>query len=111
MPLSHQKNRFGLQKPQITGNDKRKKEEIVHFLKRRSFKVIFKLDIPAGANFPSGRFVLAVNYRTDGKIIFKVRYVWGGHRDKLKDFRAHPSSTLQQQSLRIMLEVSNILEF
>ena len=70
---------------------KAKLDEIRNLMKRGTFKVVLKEDIPDDANVLPGRFVLALKSDIDGKIIHKARFVIGGHRDKLKNFMVHSS--------------------
>lgn len=85
--------------------------EIRNILSRCTFKVIFKGDIPPVGNALPGRFVLALKSSVDGKIMYKARYVIGGHRDKFRDWMVHSTSTLQQESVRILLALAGIFCF
>lgn len=59
-----------------------KKAETKTLLKRGTFKVIFKEELPANGDIPCGRFVLAITFTEDGKIKCKAKYVIRGHHDK-----------------------------
>ena len=86
-------------------------EEIRNLIKRKTFKVILKEDLPADANVLPGRFVLALKSTVDGKIFHKARFVIGGHRDRLKNFMVHSSQTLQPSSIRLLLALASIFGF
>lgn len=88
-----------------------KRKETRDLLRRKTFKAVLMEDIPPNANLIPGRFVLAVKSKLDGKVKFKARFVFGGHRDKLKEFMVHSSQTLQPQSIRILLEVAVLFGF
>ena len=83
-----------------------KKQEIRNLLERGTFKVILKEEIPSDANVVPGRFVLTIKSSLDKKVKYKARYVIGGHRDKLKDMMVHSSTTLQPQSIHLLLALA-----
>ena len=88
-----------------------KKTEIRNLLKRGTFKVVLKEDVPPDGNVLPGRFVLALKSTEDGEIKHKARYVIGGHRDKHKDFMVHSTTTLQPQSIRLLLALASMFGF
>ena len=88
-----------------------KKAEIQSLLERRTFNVIPKEDLPPDGNIIPGRFVLAVMSTEDGNIEYKARYMIGSHHDKFKDPIVHPTSTLQPQSVILLLALAEIFEF
>ena len=88
-----------------------KKAEIKNLLERGTFKVILKEELPPDGNVLPGRFVLAIKSTDDGKINYKARYVIGGHRDKYKAFMVHSTSTMQPQSIRLLLALAAVFEF
>lgn len=88
-----------------------KLKEIQNLIKRKTFKAILKEEIPADGNVLTGRFVLTIKSTVDGKIVFKARYVIGGHRDKFKHFIVHSLATIQPNSVRLLLTVSRIFGF
>ena len=88
-----------------------KAKEIRNLLSRGTFKVILKEDIPPDGNVLPGRFVLAIKSTEDNKVIYKARYVIGGHRDKFKDMMVHTSTTLQPQSIRLLLAMASMFGF
>eukprot|EP00737_Agarophyton_chilense_P000247 gb/GEZJ01000282.1/.p1 GENE.gb/GEZJ01000282.1/~~gb/GEZJ01000282.1/.p1 ORF type:complete len:768 (+),score=79.54 gb/GEZJ01000282.1/:1785-4088(+) len=87
-----------------------KKSEIRN-LQRGTFKDILREEIPEDANILPGRFVLAIKSTVDGEIKHKPRYVIGGHRDRFKNLMVHSSSTLQPQSVRLLLALAAIHGF
>ena len=88
-----------------------KKQEIKNLLQHGTFKVILQEDIPKDGNVLPGRFVLAIKSSVDGRIKYKARYVIGGHCYKLKDLTVHSSTTLQPQSVRLLLALAAIFGF
>ena len=58
--------------------------EVKDLLRRGTFKVTLRTELPDGANEFTARFVLAVKSNADGQVKYKARYVIGGHRDTLK---------------------------
>ena len=69
-------------------------DEVKDLLRRGTFKVILKGELPDGANALTARFVLAIKSSTDGKVKYKARYVIGAHRDILKYFMVHGAQTV-----------------
>lgn len=59
----------------------------------------------------SGRFVVAIKSTEDDEINFKARYVVGGHRDREKNKMVHSATTLQPQSVRLLLTIAAIFDF
>ena len=90
---------------------KARREEIANLIKRGTFKIILKEDVPTNANILPGRFVLSLKSTIDGTIKHKARFVIGGHRDKLKNLMVHSSQTLQPQSIRLLLALACIFGF
>ena len=88
-----------------------KKKEIRNLLKRKTFKIILKEDILPYGNVLPGRFVLAIKSSITGEVVFKARYVIGGHRDKLKHMMVHSSTTMQPSSVRLLLALARIFGF
>ena len=85
-----------------------KEKEIRSLLESGTFTVILKQDIPSNANILPGRFVLAIKTTEDGEVKFKARCVIGGHRDKDKSLMLRTATTLQPQSVRLLLALSNM---
>ena len=88
-----------------------KRQEISNLLKRGTFKVILKEDVPKDANVLPGRFVLSIKSTEDGETKFKARYVIGGHRDKFKHFMVHSSQTMQPSSVWLLLALASMFRF
>ena len=89
--------------PQMTAA---KRKEIMSLMRRGTFKVILKEEIPPDGNVLPGRFVLAIKSTEDDRIKFKARFVIGGHRDKLKKLLVHSSQSIQPASVRLLLTLS-----
>ena len=88
-----------------------KKAEIRNLLERGTFKVVIKKDVPPNANVLPGRFVLAIKSTEDNAVKFKARYVIGGHRDRYKNMMVHSATTLQAQSVRLLLAIAAMFDF
>ena len=67
--------------------------EIHQLIRRGTFKVILKEEIPPNANVLSARFVLSIRSTVDYKVKWKACYVAGGHMDKLKKLLVHSSQS------------------
>ena len=80
-------------------------------LRRGTFKMILKSELPDGANALTARFVLAIKSSVDGRINYKASYVVGGHRDLLKQCLVHGAQTLQTSSTRLLIAIANAFEF
>jgi len=91
--------------------DDAKRSEIRNLLQRGTFKVILREELPPDGNILPGRFVLAIKSSEDGQVKYKAGYVIGGHRDKLKHMMVHSASTLQPQSVRLLLALASMLGF
>ncbi len=78
------------------------RSEVRDLLRRRTFKVLRNSELPDGANALTAHFVLAIKSNTHGQVKYKVRYVIGGHRDKLKHFLVHGAQTLEALSARLL---------
>jgi Reverse transcriptase (RNA-dependent DNA polymerase) len=88
-----------------------KRKEIQGLLKRGTFKVILKSEIPDGANVLGGRYVLSIKDTGTNREVWKSRYVIQGHRDQEKEIMVRSSTNIQQRSLRIVFALSGILGF
>ena len=85
--------------------------EVRDLLRRGTFKVVLKEELPDGANALTARFVLAIKSTVDGKVKYKARYVMGGHRDRLKNFLVHDAQTVSPSSTRLFLCLSAMFDF
>ena len=88
-----------------------KREEIKILLRRGTFKVILKEEIPPNGNILPGRFALGFKSTEGGKMKYKARYVIGGHRDRFKEMMVHSAATQQPQSIRLLLALARIFGF
>ena len=88
-----------------------KKLEIKNLLERGTFRVLLKEEIPQDGNVLPGRFVLAIKSTIDGKVKYKARYVIGGHKDRMKGWMVHSSTTIQPQSVRLLFALTSMFGF
>ena len=80
-------------------------------MKQGTFKLIIREEVPQDANILLGRFVFAIKSTEDFKIKFEALYVIGGHLDRIKDMKVHDSTTLQSQSIRLLLDLAAAYRF
>ncbi len=88
-----------------------KRAKIKNLLDRGTFEVVLREDLLLDGNILPGRFVLTIKSTDDGQAKHKARYVIGGHRDRFKDFMVHSTTTLQPQSIRLLLALAAMHEF
>ena len=55
--------------------------------------------------------MFALKSLLDGEMKYKARYVIGGHRDKMKDWMVHSTTTLQPQSVSFLLALAGTFGF
>jgi hypothetical protein len=88
-----------------------KQKEIVGLVKRRTWNVALKSEIPANANILRGRFVLAVKDSGTDNEIFKARYVDREFNDIGKAHLIHDSSVSKAECTRMILSLAAIFGF
>lgn len=80
-------------------------------LRRGALKIVMGKDIPKHENILGGRFVLAIkNVGTDEEI-YKARFVVQGHIDIENNMLVHASSSILQQTTRMIIAVDAIFGF
>lgn len=79
-----------------------KRYEIKVLLQRGTFLFIRRDDKTRDGNVLPGIFVLDTMSTEDNKIKFKVKYVIGGHRYRMKLYIVHSATTLQPTSIRLL---------
>jgi hypothetical protein len=88
-----------------------KKFEIKGLIDKGTWRIVKKQDIPKDANNLHGRFVLTIkNIGTESET-YKARYVVQGHRDKEKGYLVHNSTTVRQNSVRLILSTAATFGF
>ena len=85
--------------------------EIRDLIKRGTFKMLMREELPDGANALTARFVLAIKSTTDGQVKYKARHVIGGHTDKMKHYLAYYSQTVSPASTRLLLALAATFGF
>ena len=88
-----------------------KRKEIESLVKRETWKVVIREEVPKGSNIINGRFVMAIKDTETNKPYFKARFVAQGHRDKEKSVLVHNSKTVRQSSIRILLALAALFGF
>lgn len=85
-----------------------KKKEIEGLIRRNTWKVVLKEEVPEGSNVLSGRFVITIkNVETD-EPIYKARFVVQGHKDMEKNRLVHNSTTMKQSSTRTLTALAAV---
>lgn len=80
-------------------------------LDRGTFMMMLKEEPAHNGNILRGRFVFAIKSTDDRKVKYKARYVIGSHRNKFKGLMVHSTSTLQLQSVRLLLALASAFGF
>ena len=80
-------------------------------MKRGTWKLVLRDEVPKDANVMGGRFVLAIKDADTDKPTYKARFVVQGHRDRDKDLLVHTSSALRQNSLKILVSIAAMFGF
>ncbi|MEM6805931.1 MAG: reverse transcriptase domain-containing protein, partial [Bacteroidota bacterium] len=91
--------------------DEAKRTEIEGLIKKGTWKVVLKEEIPDDANILTGHFVITIKDVESDTPIFKARYVIHGHKDKEKDILVHNTTNLQQSSVRTIVALAAIMGF
>ena len=87
------------------------RKEIDDLIKRGTWKVVCRSEVPDDANILGGRFVLAIKNPDTDEVIYKARFVVQGHKDKDKDLLIHDSPTISVSSIRILIAIAGIFGF
>ncbi len=88
-----------------------KKLEIDNLIKRGTWKITLKQDVPDGSNIIGGMFVITIKDVETEKPIYKARYVMHGHKDREKDLLVHDSTTVCQSSIRMLVSIATMFGF
>ena len=88
-----------------------KRKEIEGLIKRGTWKIVAKDEVPDNANVLGGRFVLTIKDSGTNKEVYKARYVVQGHADKLKSSLVHDNPTARQFSVKILIGLAAIFGF
>lgn len=85
-----------------------KLKEIEGLVKRGTYEVVLKEDVPVDANILGGRFVLSIKNKDTNEEKFKARFVVQGHTDREKNILVHSSTNLRQSSIRTITALAAI---
>ena len=85
--------------------------EVKGLLKRKTWRVIPKTQLPTGANVLSGRFVLTLKNVGSDTQRAKARFVAQGHRDKEKRVMVDNFTSLRQSSTRLIISIAAVKGF
>jgi Reverse transcriptase (RNA-dependent DNA polymerase) len=90
--------------------DAAKREEILRLIDVGTFELVVEEDAPKHPNIVPSRYVLSIKNK-DGVVSLKARFVLGGHRDNDRKSLVHATTTLKQQSVRILLALAALFGF
>jgi Reverse transcriptase (RNA-dependent DNA polymerase) len=85
--------------------------EIDGLIKRDTWEVVRKRDLPADANVLCGRFVMTIKNIGTPEEMYKARFVVQGHKDREKAFLTHNSATLRHSSVKLLVSIAAIMGF
>ncbi|PXF40296.1 hypothetical protein BWQ96_10002 [Gracilariopsis chorda] len=88
-----------------------KRKELQGLLKRGTYKVMCKEELPTDANIIGGRFILCQKRRDKHSIKYKASFIAQWHVDKEKGSIVHHATTLQHTSIRMILALAAIFGF
>ena len=97
--------------PKDPPRNKSIQDEVRDLLRRGTFKVILKEEIPDGANELTARYMFAIKSKVSQEIKFKACYVLKEHPDMLKHYLHHNAYMLQAQVARLLGTLLAILGF
>jgi hypothetical protein len=80
-------------------------------LKRGTFEIVLRDDIPQNTTVLKGRFFLVVKHKDTKGELFKARYVVQGFADPLMKQAVHNSPNLRQDISRLILAMASVLGF
>ncbi|MEM1283154.1 MAG: reverse transcriptase domain-containing protein [Chlamydiota bacterium] len=88
-----------------------KKKEIEGLIRKGTWKIVLKEEVPRDANVLTSHFVITIKDVETNQPIFKARYVIHGHKDKEKDFLVHNTTNIQQSSIRTIVCLAAVMGF
>ena len=91
--------------------DETKRKKINGLIKRGTWKIVARNEVPENANVMGGRYVLTIKDEGTNTEVWKARFIVQGYRDKLKTSLVHDTSTARQYSVRIRIGIATIFGF
>lgn len=88
-----------------------KKKEMDGLLRRGTWKVVLRDEVPSGANILGGRFVMSIKDTETDEPVYKARYVVQGHRGKEKNTLVHDAQTMRQSSISMVAALAAVFGF
>ena len=85
--------------------------EVCDLVRRDTFKVVMRAETPPYVNVLKARFLLTIERKITGEVLFKAIYVIEGHRDRLKESLVLGSQKLQLISVCALVALAAILNF
>lgn len=95
----------------LPGFSAAKKSEIEGLIKKGTWSLVLRDEIPNNANILGARFVLTLKDMEKEQPKFKARFVVQGHRDKEKSALVHESTNMRQPSIKILTAIAAIFGF
>ena len=92
-------------------SERAKEKEIEGLIRRGTWKVVTKEDVPAGANVLNGRFAVNIKKVGTDTSIHKAPFVVQGHKEKEKRQLVHNSTTVRQSSTSLLIALAAIFGF
>ena len=99
------------QDPRAWKFDEAKKKEIEGLIKRGTWKIVCRSEVPDDANILNGRFVLAIKDEGTDREIWKARFIVQGHRDRFKKSLVHDISVARQYAIKMLVGIASIFGF
>jgi hypothetical protein len=93
------------------GFEAAKQKELLGLLKRATFEIVLREDIPPNATVLKGPFFLVVKHKDPKGELFKARYVVQGFADPLMKQAVHNSPNLRQDISRLILAMASVLGY
>ena len=87
------------------------KKEIEGLIKRKTWKIVCRSEVPDDANILGGRFVLAIKDEGTNREIWKARFIVQGHLDGLKNWLVHNISVIRQHAIKMLVGIAAIFGF
>ena len=86
-------------------------KELAGLIDQGVFKVVIEEELPDDPNVLVARFILCIKDINTGNEKFKARFIVQGHTDSEKEVLLHPSPTISQRSIRLLVALAAIHGF
>jgi len=89
--------------------DHARRREIENLLRRGTWELDIKGDVPSGSNIISVSFAISIKDVEKDNPIFKSRFAAHGNREAEKNNLVHDSTNVRQSSVRLLIALAAIL--